>query len=109
MFNFFNSNHALGGLIFAPDGWKNILFLRCDFYDAVGGVFSFNGDNPEHEPTGILLMGSSISMPETWETRDGSTYGGPSRLAVINNQFGRSGNHQNYFTSVNRKLGQLQQ
>jgi len=89
--------------IFAPGMAKNILFLRDEFYDMENSIWMFHGDDKTLEPVNIFMVDSVASQPESaeWSTTIGG-YGGPARLALINNSFDLSGNHINYLTGVNR-------
>lgn len=106
-FDFWNRSNddLLDGLIYAPNGWKNLLSLRCDFMESENSIMAFDGTG-EDEPSGIFMVSSTISKEQTWNRSATGThlFGGPGRLALLNNRFDKSGNHIAYLGSVNKGI-----
>lgn len=98
-------NTYLSGLLFAPSGWKNVLLLRCDFIEMRDAVWTLNGFD-EDEPTGIFMISCSVRKDDSWSLNAGSVhlYGGPGRMALVNNKFDKSGNHIAYLCGVNKAV-----
>lgn len=104
-FNFHQKKgNQLGGFIFLPDHGRGFLFLRDDFDDPYNGVFLFHGGNKYDEPTNVFMIGSSINQRDSFVYSVTQMFGGPGRLALVNNTFDNSGNHIGYFGSLNKAV-----
>src|SRR3989344_4989746 len=82
-FNFLGDIHQSSGLINAPSGWKNILFLRSDFYEPTNSIWFFHGYDLTNEPSGIFMVGNTINQTKTAATAVIQFYGGAPRICVV--------------------------
>ncbi len=72
-FNFNSPNAQSDGLLFSSANIKNILMLRCDFYEPDNGVFSISGLNTMR--SNLFMVSSTISSAETMAISGVQMYG----------------------------------
>ncbi|MDC0358168.1 PKD domain-containing protein [Oligoflexia bacterium] len=98
------SNNQASGFFISFGEDKQILFLRCDFYEPLNGAL---GATDMHAipaiTTAFFVVDSTFQNPTTNDIAVTQFFAfGVSRLALINNTFDKSGNHIAYTTYVDK-------
>ena len=111
-FNFLSEIGQADGLFTTVCGAKNIVFLRCDFFEPNNGAWSYNGGSCEEAENGVVyvktptngfMFDSTVQNPQTHATAVTQIYQfGVHGLALINNTFDQSGNHIMYSSYIDK-------
>jgi PKD repeat protein len=95
------SNGSLvAGLLFAPSGWKSIVFLRVNVSDSAGGFITMEGAS--NRASGMFIISCTFDNELTSQNSGTHMYGSFSRIAILNSRFDNAGNHICYLTAIDK-------